>query len=214
MSFLDEVDSLRAKAGLSKARLPVLVGVALLAMLAVGSAAFLLWNAVSSPGVVVQSSNTDEAVVEEEQTVDSIFIHVTGAVVNPGMYELAEGSRVQDAVAAAGGFTDDALDESINLARELTDGEQIVVASESDQSSATSDTGVSTGSTGVVNGKVNINVADAEALMTLDGIGEATAAKIIAYRETNGSFSTIEEIKEVSGIGDKKYEAIKDSITV
>lgn len=219
MPFLDEVDSLRAKAGLSKVRVPVFIGVALLALIAVGAAVIFLWSALTSPGVVVSSTSEDtDAVEAEEQVIQSIFVHVTGAVVNPGMYELAEGSRVQDAVSAAGGLTEDAADESINLARELTDGEQIVVGSTADQSgevaNSSTSSGSSSGSTGVVNGKVNINVADAEALMTLDGIGEATAAKIIAYRESNGSFSSIEEIKEVSGIGDKKYEAIKDSITV
>lgn len=211
MSFLDEVDSLRSKSGLSKAKLPVVAGLCFLLVLALVGVGYFAWNAVTTPGVTIEQEDAIEVSTEEESAA-SIYVHVTGAVVNPGMYELSQGSRVQDAITAAGGFSEDAFDQSINLARELTDGEQIVVGSTADQSTTTTESGTQSAATAT--GKVNINLADAETLMTLDGIGEATAAKIIAYRDANGSFATIEEIKEVSGIGDKKYEAIKDSITV
>lgn len=109
----------------------------------------------------------------------------------------------------------------MNLARQVTDGEQIVVRAYSEPESGagesidSSDSGVSSSSTtGVLTDKVNINTASASELITLDGVGESTAAKIIAYRQANGSFASIEDIKKVSGIGDKKYEAIKDRITV
>lgn len=213
MAFLDEVDSLRAKAGLSKARIPVLIGVGLLAVLVLAAAGYFIWGAVSSPGVVVTTEDNQDSQETEETESTAIFVHVAGAVQSPGMYELPEGSRVQDAITAAGGFSADAIDTSINLARALEDGEQIVVASSAEEETSSSESDASTTS-GVVNGKVNINTADAETLMTLDGIGEVTAAKIIAYREANGSFSTTDELMEVPGIGTKKYEAIVNSITV
>lgn len=117
--------------------------------------------------------------------------------------------------------TENADQLSINLARQVTDGEQIVVQAYieaepgNSESTGASDSGLpSSSNTEVLSSKVNINTASASELTTLDGIGESTAAKIIAYRQANGSFVSIEDIKKVSGIGDRKYEAIKDRITV
>ena len=120
---------------------------------------------------------------------------------------------------AAGGFTDNANDSSVNLARVLSDGEQVSVASKKSSTINTEDVDssvseISPNSSNSTPNKININTASTEELMTLDGIGEATAEKIITYRQEQGSFKSIDEIKEVSGIGDKKYEAIKDFITV
>lgn len=214
MSFDRTSDPLRAKVGLSKLRTPLALGIAILIIVIVGVCGYTVWKSISTPGVeVVQNdseSNEDESGVSEATS--QIYVHVSGAVTSPGLYQLELGSRVYDAIQAAGGFSDEAVEQSVNLARELTDGEQIMVSSASDVSASASDT--SSASTQTSTGKVNINLASAEELMTLDGVGEATAAKIIAYREENGSFKTIEEIKEVSGIGDKKYAAIKDVITV
>lgn len=123
-----------------------------------------------------------------------------------------------NAIDAAGGLTEAADDRSINLARELSDGEQIIVTSKQMQTDlekqGSNSTTANDQSFSSSTQKVNINTATKEELMTLDGVGEATAEKIIVYRQEHGSFSSIEEIKEVSGIGDKKYEAIKESITV
>ena len=150
-----------------------------------------------------------------------IYVHIAGEVSNPGMYELKHDARVSDAIDAAGGLTESADQLSINLARQVTDGEQIVVQAYieaepgNSKSTDASDSGLpSSSNTEVLSSKVNINTASASELITLDGIGESTAAKIIAYRQANGSFASIEEIKKVSGIGDSKYEAIKDRITV
>ena len=124
------------------------------------------------------------------------------------MYELKHDARVSDAIDAAGGLTENADQLSINLARQVTDGEQIVVQAYIESTGA-SDSGLpSSSNTEVLSSKVNINTASASELTTLDGIGESTAAKIIAYRQANGSFASIEEIKKVSGIGDRKYEAV------
>ena len=228
MSFLDEVDSIKQKAGITKPKLPLILAIGLAVVLVLIFAAGTLWTNLSTPSLEivhsdeqVDQTNTTSSDLDTSQSGNiaqsSLYIHVTGCVVNPGLYELSSGSRVSDAITAAGGFNADANDSSINLARELTDGEQVVVGSLTDtQASAptTSGDSPSGSSTGVVSEKVNINIASADELMTLDGVGEATAEKIIAYREEQGPFASIEEIKEVSGIGDKKYESMKDLITV
>lgn len=223
MSFLDEVDSLKAKLGIGTVNPFVLLGVAIVAFVAVVFIAVLVWGVFTEPGVVVERDSKTEAVQGQEQEASpaTLCIHVAGEVGSPGMYELPQGARVSDAVNAAGGMTEAADQLSVNLARPVSDGEQIVVQSKVETSAQTSSLdavqGVAPASSSqspALQGKVNINTASASELTSLDGVGESTAAKIIAYRQTNGSFSSIEEIKNVSGIGDKKFEAIKDSITV
>lgn len=215
MSFIKDVDSLRAKAGVSRARLPIVVGLLAAALLVAALVAIMVLGAFSSPGVTVEAAEEqaaqEEPAAEQEQAEPAtVYVHVAGAVNEPGLYAMDDGARLQDAIEAAGGFADDAQQESVNLARAVADGEQIVVTRKSEAAEAAP--AVSSG--GAATGKVNINTADAAALTTLDGVGDATAAKIIAYREANGPFKRIEDIKEVSGIGDKKFEGMKDSITV
>lgn len=159
----------------------------------------------------------------------SLFVHVVGAVREPGVYELAAGSRVSDAVAAAGGVTTKASIDSVNLARALTDGEQVQIptksqvkkAQQSDGSSGVAADGAPSwesateaGTQAAGQGKVNINTASAAELETLNGIGPATAQKIIDDRQANGPFASVDDLKRVSGIGDKKLEAIRESISV
>lgn len=131
------------------------------------------------------------------------FVHVVGAVNNPGLYELPAGDRVIDAVAAAGGFTAAADQAQVNLARVVSDGEQLVVPRKGA-------TPVAPGAT--VGQKVNINTADATALETLDGIGPALAQRILEFRQSHGRFSSVNDLRNVTGIGDKKFAAIKDHI--
>lgn len=220
MGFLDEVDSLRAKGGLSAPSMPLVIGLGVVAVVVALVAGYFALGSVFQPGIVVESGDqagTSQDDAEEDQDAESaetfLYVHVTGAVTKPGLYEMPQGSRVKDAVDAAGGFSKDAQQESVNLARLLSDGEQVVVASKS-AAAPSSSSASSSPSTSAQGGKVNINSANAEQLMEIDGIGEATAAKIIAYREENGPFKSIEDIKDVSGIGDKKFESMKDSITV
>ena len=155
----------------------------------------------------------------EEPEKSTIVVHVCGAVARPGVYELAAGSRAEAAVKekleavkrwkAAGGLTGDALEESLNQARILTDGEQIRVLTKEEAQNA-----AAAGQEGVSGGKIDINTADISGLVTLNGIGETKAEAIIAYREAHGGFKKIEDICEVDGIGEKTFEKIKDSITV
>lgn len=135
----------------------------------------------------------------------AIYVHILGAVERPGLYELREGARAVDAVAAAGGFTDTADQAQLNLARFLVDGEQIVVP----------EVGAVAAVPGTASdGRVNLNTADAAALETLPRVGPALAARIIAWRDANGRFSAIEDLMSVSGIGTKTFDGLKDLVTV
>lgn len=127
----------------------------------------------------------------------------------PGLYKLEDGARVNDAIEVAGGFTENADKDSLNLAKVLEDGEQIMIPS---KGGGSSEAGSSASQTN--NGKVNINTADLTTLQTLNGVGPATAQKIIDYRTANGKFKTIEDLKKVSGIGEKTFAKFKDQICV
>lgn len=151
-----------------------------------------------------------------------IAVHVIGAVPRPGLYEFAEGARVQDAIDAAGGLLATANPNDLNLAALLEDGQQLDVpfgkgqASEAGTNTFELPSGPSdTSSSGSPESElVNINTASLEELDSLPGIGPTTAQKIIDYREANGPFSVIEDIQNVSGIGPATFENIKDLIAV
>ncbi len=134
-----------------------------------------------------------------------IYVHVCGAVREPGVVELPEGSRGQEALEAAGGFAEDAAREAVNLAEVLADGMQLYFPTQEEYAGP-----VVWGESG---GKVNINTADAELLCTLPGIGEAKAEAIVSYRNVNGAFKSTEDIMLVPGIKDSAYSKMKDLIT-
>jgi competence protein ComEA len=143
------------------------------------------------------------------------FVHVVGEVANPGVYELPAGSRLVDAVAAAGGFTLTADQADLNLAQVVTDGQQIVVATRGAApvaGSAPAGDGTASPGTGPT-GPVNINSADLTGLQTLDGIGPSLAQRILAYRAAHGGFRSVNDLRNVTGIGPKKFAAIKSNIT-
>lgn len=136
----------------------------------------------------------------------------------PGVYTLPGGSRVVQAVEAAGGFLPDAEEKILNLARKIEDGEQITVwtREEAENMEITETPQQNTGGTEQASGsgKVNLNTAGKEELMTLSGIGESRADAIIAYREANGPFGSVEEIMNIEGIKEKMFEKIRGSIEV
>jgi competence protein ComEA len=136
-----------------------------------------------------------------------VLVQVVGQVRKPGLYELPTNSRVVDAIAAAGGFTPTADQSSLNLAQVVADGQQIVVAVKGATPSAPT-----TGAAGTAS--VDINTADATTLETLDGIGPALAQRILAYRTAHGGFRTVSDLQNVTGIGPKKFAAIKSSVTI
>lgn len=145
------------------------------------------------------------------QELNEIYVYICGAVVQPGVYAMAEGCRVYEAVALAGGVTQDADDTCINMARVVTDGEQITILTKEEVLEIQNTSVAMQGSASLL---VNINTASVRELTQLSGIGESRAQAIIDYREEKGAFQNIEQIKKVSGIKDGLYEKIKDYITV
>ncbi|OQB15964.1 MAG: ComE operon protein 1 [Firmicutes bacterium ADurb.Bin193] len=140
-----------------------------------------------------------------------ILVHIKGEVASPGLYELEKGSRVNDAVTAAGGLTKNAYVEGINLAERLADGAELYIPSKSESKKYAPKATTS----GVKkNAIVNINTASRAELMTLNGIGEAYADRIITYRNENGGFEKIEDIMKIKGISTGRFEKIKDYICV
>ncbi len=164
---------------------------------------------------------------------DILYVHVCGAVNTPGVYELKNGDRVFTAIRKAGGFTEEADESYINLAMAVCDGmkidvptveetsgdragqiQAVMTAGVSGDMNGYAATGASPDKAASASGAVNINTADVSGLTTISGIGKTRAEAIIAYREEHGAFLSVEDIRNVSGIGDATYEKIKDRITV
>lgn len=146
----------------------------------------------------------------------NVIVHICGAVNYPGVYELTEGDRVIDAVNRAQGLTADACTEAVNLSEKLTDAQRIYIPTKQEVAGMTA-TGLWQGqdmSDENANRLININTADEKTLMQIKGVGETRAKSIISYREAHGSFEKIEDIKNVSGIGEASFEKMKDMITV
>ena len=147
-----------------------------------------------------------------------IYVYICGEVINPGVYELSGDSRIYEAVDAAGGFTENAARECVNLASKVSDGMQITIYNREEAASLLADSapvGENAGKSGTSgSGLVNLNTATKEELMTLKGIGESKAEDIIRYREKSGGFKKIEDIMKISGIKENGFQKIKDSITV
>lgn len=154
--------------------------------------------------VTLEEAELERVEETEELQTDSIFVYVCGAVKQEGVYELPAGSRVYEAVAKAGGFREDAAKTQVNQAEVLQDEAQIYVPTFAEQEEQQTQE----------DGKVNLNTASKEELMTLPGVGEAKADSIIAYREQQGRFETVEDIMQISGIKEGLFVKIKDYITV
>ena len=159
-----------------------------------------------------QAQTLDQAEKDAQATPEAtITVYVTGAVNKPGVVTVAEGARAADAINACGGVLPNADHENINMAQVLKDGQQLRVPEKNNGSSQAGAAGNNgTGKTGLV----NINTADEKALDALPGIGPAMAKHIIEYRETEGQFQTIEDLKKVKGIGDAKFNKMKDKLCV
>ena len=226
---------------------PVLVAVVFLAAVALLLGALLLGRprageivvreshveAVESPVAVSDTTDvaTGEAALSGEATpetdpseqIPTLVVHVAGCVAAPGVYELEEGSRVVDAVEAAGGLTAEADVTSVNLAEPLGDGCKVTIPSLSlategevsaDAASVVSYASATGSMADGAAGLVNLNYANAAELCTLPGVGESTAAEIVRDREANGPFASIEDLMRVSGIGEKKFDRLKDMVCV
>ena len=192
---------------------------------------------------VESSINTDNDKSEEnkeqkddnskEQIVNGggIFVHIDGHINNPGVYEIKENDRIKTLIDKAGGFKEGYSIKNINLAAKLSDGDKIYIPSVSEEKNSenNNNNNININSSGKGqniktdrnnvsimknNSKININTANISELKQITGIGESTANKIIDYRENVGKFKKIEDIKEVKGIGDAKYESLKNKITI
>lgn len=206
---------------------------------------FLLLFVCMSFTIIYASFNSDVKTVEPEvialsddeekeeiitEAVETIFIDIKGEVENPGVYEMQLGDRVIDAVQMAGGFTDEATTDNVNLSKKLKDESVIIIPSylkDYENVTIKNDYEIDINDDIVQSEKnesdekiesssnlININTASVVELMSLDGIGESKARAIIEYRDINGDFDNILDIKNVSGIGESIYEKIKDYITV
>ncbi len=164
----------------------------------------------------LSSENTSQS----EETI--IYIDIKGAVNRPGLYQLSEGSRMIDAIEAAGGLTIEADDRTINLAEKLLDQQKIIVYTESEMAEQLMqedrdnllERDVYPSNPSGATQKININIATIDELQALPNIGPKKAQAIIEYRQTNGSFQTIDQIKEIKGIGEKTYEELAHLISV
>ena len=178
---------------------------------------------INNENLEITNNETQEEFKEEEK----IVVHITGAVNKEGIVELQEGARIADAIEKAGGTKENADIKNINLATILEDGVKVHIPTVEETQANNENINVEDNASSQINtgtkeftlntktqGKININTATKEELDTLPGIGPSTAAKIIEYRKENGKFKSIEEIKEVSGIGDAKYEKIKELIII
>jgi competence protein ComEA len=177
----------------------------LIALAGVVAVASLVLVAVNRP-----EPPTGEFSVSADETVNEVsqqylYVHVVGEVESPGMYQLPIGARLVDAVFAAGGLTEEADNSSVNLARELTDGEQIIVFSISQEGEAAGTT---------ASGLVSLNRAGDKELEELPGIGPALAGRIIAWREANGGFKSVQDLLKVSGIGESLLSGVIDLVTL
>lgn len=224
--LLDALDPVARRAG---PRVRIAVGAAIvLFVFAVATAAMLSFAASGGGG----QGRIDAVGIEETDAEGShstlepvaatpLLVHVLGAVAKPGLVELAAGSRVVDAVAAAGGFTPEADPAGVNLARPVVDGEQLVVlalgAAPPPGPAAGAGAGAGADSTGTGpagEGMVHLNTADLAALDTLPRIGPALAQRIIDWRETNGPFTSVDQLLEVAGIGDAVFSGLADRVTL
>lgn len=179
--------------------------------------------------VLVNPESTSEANIQSNDSAvedeDIIMVDVAGAVTSPSVVELPQGSRVFEAIEKAGGSTSEGDTSALNQAEILTDGQKIYIPTKQEMEAFKNGSGgsgyVDNASSGFTfnsasdqTGLININTADSAALQEIPGVGPATAEKIISYRNDNGKFSSIEDIKNVSGIGDKTFEKMKTKITV
>ena len=151
---------------------------------------------------------TVESRTGEEDEAQAVFVHICGEVAYPGVYEVPKESRLCDVLLLAGGFTEAAAMDSVNLAGQVSDGMQVVIPSIQEVRQAAAEKARER------DGLLNLNTATKTELCTLSGIGESRAAAIIAYREAHGGFSAVEEIMQVEGIKSGTYEKLKDRIYV
>lgn len=208
----ERVRELIERAGLGQLSPRALSGVVVTAVLIAALGVWRFWPAAPEPEIPFDDP-PEEAAEEVLEQAGEVVVHVAGAVMRPGVYRLAPGSRVDDAVSIAGGALGNAALHSLNLARIVADGEQVYVPSADEAASGAPPPSGEGARGGAGSGQVNINRATAAELEALPGVGPATAQKIVDDREVNGPFRTPEDLMRVQGIGPKKFEAMQEFVT-
>lgn len=209
--------SLLRQAGLAELPRPVLAGILIIGLVLVLVGIWQFWPRANADHIATANQEQKRSDVSAQQAASTqvdIVIDVEGAVNAPGLYTLAADSRVGEAIEAAGGFAANAQPGATNLAQKLSDGEQIFIPTIEETQGATNAASIATTPSSKHDGKININTANAEELQELSGVGPALSGRIIDYRESKGRFSSIEDLKEVSGIGETRFENLKDKICV
>jgi competence protein ComEA len=216
VSWRERIDAIADATGVTPLRLAL--GAAVTAIAVVGA----LWLLRPPPEPVEVSlpfaSTTDPAVASSTTSTapETLLVHVAGAVVAPGVHEVADGARVIDAIDAAGGLAPMADVARINLAARVTDGERVYVPAvgEDPPPALVGGGAAAGGGAGGTPGPVDLNAADAATLDSLPGVGPSTAAAIIEHRERIGGFTSVEQLLDVRGIGEAKLEQLRSLVTV
>lgn len=179
---------------------------------------FLEYDQIGLEETFENKENTENIVELDEVEKEIIKIYITGEVNNPGVKELEVGARIEDVINTAGGLTPAANISKVNLAYQLEDGQKIYIPNinENIEEYITKENGegIVEESKNTTSGRININNADINELCELPGVGESLATRIVTYREENGKFKKVEDLKNVSGIGEKKFESLKEYIVV
>lgn len=197
-----------------KIKLIIAVGIGIIAIIGIIKIVDIYYQKNSTDQISI--SNFIENEKEDENNNTNIKVYITGEVKNQGVIELEEGARIADAIEKAGGKTEQANLKNVNLAYQLEDGQKIYIPNINDIETEVIDDGASgiVADTTAAQGIININKADENELQSLNGIGESLASSIVEYRKENGKFETIEDLKNVPGIGESKFENIKAYIKV
>ncbi len=237
VSLRESFDNVLKRAGLSAVPPRVVLGIAGAALLLATACLIRWWPATetefavrdASAQVAAASTSSEASAAASQAESPTVapmaYVHVVGAVRSPGVVCLPAGSRMADAIAAAGGLLSNAQPRGVNLARIIVDGEQVVVPTQDEWEAAGGAAAGAGGAAGAgpasgspagpaAGAKIDLNTAGAEQLDALPGVGPSTAAKIVADREANGPFTAPEDLMRVSGIGPKKFEALKDFLLV
>lgn len=214
-----KLKSLSRRAGLARVPLPVLacIVVACIVLVVLALVRFVPTETSASQDFEAPAQAEEQTASEQDSDVRQVGVDVEGAVASPGLYLVSADARVNDAVAAAGGMTSDADRQRVNLAQKVEDGMQVYVPSREEVPAATGITTTGAGqasSSGASKGKVNLNTASAEELQTLSGIGPSLSQRIIDYRQANGPFKSVDDLRKVSGIGDTRFKSLKDLVCV
>lgn len=177
--------------------------ITVLAVVAFGT--YVFSSGIGKDNTITISKGVATSDSPEEIKSPKIYVHVAGSVKSPGIYQLESGTRVYDAVLAAGGFTAKANQASVNMARALNDGEQLLISSQND---------VQSFENSMVSSLISLNQASASQLEDLPGVGPALAGRMIDWRTANGGFKAKEDLLNVAGIGDKLFASVKDLVTL